>query len=398
MLNTLTTLRPELCELRDVSIHLSAPQLPRVAGRRRNEPPGGSSVLARAVARALPPSIINLAADLRGGGGMLSGDIALADFSSAIPKGLVRLRLDLNQCSPHEIKSVAGVLPQTLQQLELLFHSRRASWLTAPGLEDDGLDALAKALPTKLERLALKAECADRGAGVLCHKLPPSMKELDLDLRVLMPAQGGMPAQLPQGLASVMGSSQLLSLHLRLMGWALTLSSLKVVVSALPQSLQDLRLDTTGRSIGDEGAKLLSSALPHRLSDLALCLRGWQIMDEGLAALSEAISKSSGLRRLMLTLPGSQASSQGLNTLSSSLPVATLEVLNLAFRKCDIVEDGQTALDQISSSWKGSPGSWVRVDGSSTGSASGWGCQELPDWSEWDQQQPSHQRHLLGGS
>jgi len=381
MLSTLMSLRHELRELRDVSIHLASPRLPRVTARRRDDSSSGTSVLARALARALPPSIVALAADLRGGG-LLSGDIALADFSSAIPRGLVRLRLDLNQCSAREVRSVAAVLPETLKELHLLFHGRRLSWLGAPPLQDDGLDALAAALPRCLERLALRVECGDGGAGALCRALPATVKNLDLDLRILMPAPRGTPAQLPQGLVHAMAFSQLLSLRLRLIGWALTMESAKVVLSALPRFLQDLRLDLTGRNVGDDGASLLAESLPLSLTHLALCLRGWQLTDAGLETLTRGLAQSAAsAQRLMLLLSGCSIGPEGADLLAQAMP-EKLDVLNLCIKLSDPKKGGSAALQSLAERWNSKTGSWVRLDGNGAGGGS---QDDDAEWAEWDE-------------
>lgn len=377
VLSALAALRHELRELRDVSIHLAAPRLPRVASSGRDEHLRAASVLARALTLALPPSIIALAADLRGGGS-LSGDIALAEFSSAIPKGLVRLRLDLNHFNAREIRAVATALPETLLELQLLFHGRCFTWLGIPPAQDDGLEALSESLPTKLEKLRLMLECSDGGGTMLCGVLPKTLRELDLDLRLLKLPRGS-PAQLPQALAQAL-SPQLLSLHLRLIGWSIPLSGVKLLAQNMPRGLQDLRLDIGGRSVGDEGVGMLAASLPSRLMHLALCLRSWRFTEQGALALAEAMPPN--VRRLMLAFSGTSLGAVGAQALVDAVP-PMLEVLNFSFTLCRLGPEGEEVLQPLAQRWSHEPRSWVRVR-----EVIGGVCNSLEggvEWEAWDE-------------
>eukprot|EP00440_Ansanella_granifera_P045340 gb/GFBE01049129.1/.p1 GENE.gb/GFBE01049129.1/~~gb/GFBE01049129.1/.p1 ORF type:complete len:400 (+),score=46.40 gb/GFBE01049129.1/:1-1200(+) len=128
VLAALAAIRHELCALKEVSVHLTPPRLPRVSGESREERTLAVSVLAGALSAALPCWLDSFEANLRGGC-LLAGEGVLADFASAIPKRLTRLELDLNHFSTQDARAVAKVLPASLRELRLLFHGRSFAWL-----------------------------------------------------------------------------------------------------------------------------------------------------------------------------------------------------------------------------------------------------------------------------
>lgn len=389
VLGALASLRHELIHLREVSVHLAAPRLPRLGRFGRGGAPGqdsqrAASVLARAVTLALPPSVEALSADLRGGCS-LSGDIALVDFSSAIPRSLVRLRLDLNRCSAKEIQAVSRALSPSLTDFQLVFHGRSFGWglntAAAAAQEDhgvDGLEALSRSLPSKLKKLNLRLECTDVGGKSLCEVLPRTLQELHLDLLALKPPHGS-PAEMPKALARAL-PPLLVSLQLRLVGWSLPLPGVKLLAQHLPPGLRDLRLDVCGRGCGNEGALALAEALPKRLSQLALCLRSWRFGDEGAQALAQSIPTT--VRCLMLSFSGNSAVGvEGARAIASSLP-PHLEVLNLSLDVVGLGPEGEEAsLEPLRREWSQEP-SWVRFRDASGGSCAGV-PEEAAEWACW---------------
>mmetsp|Transcript_79247 Transcript_79247/g.232737 ORF Transcript_79247/g.232737 Transcript_79247/m.232737 type:complete len:565 (+) Transcript_79247:55-1749(+) len=372
-LTDLVAVAPDLQALRDVSIHLAAPRLPRVTGESREDRARSAASLARALRVALPPWLKALDADLRGGC-LLAGDNALAELVSTIPQSLESLRLDLNHYSARDARAVAAMIPSGLRELQVRFHGRSFLWLGGAGAEDVGLQALSCAMPRHLRKLQLMLECSDDGAAVLCNSLPKGLVELDLDLH-LMGRPRPAPERLPEALAAAL-SSQMVALRLRLAECAVNVRGLKLLADAIPQGLVDLRLDLCGRDVGNEGAEVLASALPKGLARLSLCLRTWRFTELGARALAHAMPRH--VRRLKVVLSASPIGIAGVKALIGRLPVR-LERLNLSLRLCGVGADGERVLRPLARRWNPRPRSWVRVHEKSSPI-----CQGLEDSREWD--------------
>lgn len=379
VLAALAGIRPELCALREVSVHLEPPRLPRVSGESREERNHAVSVLAGALSAALPCWLDSFEANLRGGC-LLASEGVLADFASAIPKGLTKLGLDLNHFSARDARAVAKMLPANLRQLRLLFHGRSFAWLGSGGgdIIGGGAEELALALPPGLEALHLMMESGHEGAAALCQALPTGLRRLALDLHLISSAHpAAEPEQFPQALATAV--SRLTALQLRLRDFSMSLEGLRCLANALPRALTDLRLDLCCRCVGNDGALALASNIPPGLKELKLCLREWQMTSIGLHWLAAAMPRA--LRQLKLVLSSSPVGANGARSLATALPSRLIR-LNLSLRHCGIGRDGEQALRPLARRWNTVPQCWVRVCEKTSPVCLG--LQRCAEWELWD--------------
>jgi len=353
----IAALLPEMASLREVMVRLATPRLRRAHGEDRQVHAKATSKLAKAFASSLPCGLKVLEADLRGGC-FPAAESAIEEFSAGIPQGLTRLCLELSYFNTRSAQAVASALPKSLKELRLLFHGRAFVWLgMSLGCEDTGLEDLAAALPRDLRKLHLMLECTDQGAAVLCRSLPEDLVELDLDLHFRGRPRVA-PELLPEALANMLLSSNLVALRLRLLECTLTVEGLKAIARAMPRRLKDLRLDLCGPDIGDEGARILAPAVPKGLTRLALCLRSWRFTEQGAKVLGRSMPKH--LRRLKVVISGSPIGASGARALVSQLP-PRLEQLNLSLRLCSIGSEGERLLQPLARRWNLLPRSWIRV-------------------------------------
>eukprot|EP00930_Biecheleria_cincta_P083309 TRINITY_DN72907_c0_g1_i1.p1 TRINITY_DN72907_c0_g1~~TRINITY_DN72907_c0_g1_i1.p1 ORF type:complete len:695 (+),score=105.72 TRINITY_DN72907_c0_g1_i1:101-2185(+) len=379
VLAALADICPELCSLREVSVHLEPPRLPRVSGESREERSHAVSVLAGALSAALPCWLDSFEANLRGGC-LLASEGVLADFASAIPKGLTKLGLDLNHFSARDARAIAKMLPANLRQLRLLFHGRSFAWLGAGGADivGGGAEELAKALPPGLEALHLMMESGLEGAAALCQALPVGLQRLALDLHLISSVHPTAETEhFPRALAAAV--PRLRGLQLRLRDFSMSLEGVRCLANALPRELTDLRLDLCCRCVGDDGAFALASNIPPCLERLKLCLREWQMTGIGLRWLAAAMPRS--LRQLKLVLSSSPVGANGARSLAAALP-PRLTRLNLSFRHCSIGRDGEQALRPLARKWNTVPQCWVRVCEKTSPVCLG--LQRCAEWELWD--------------
>eukprot|EP00931_Biecheleriopsis_adriatica_P092084 TRINITY_DN65909_c0_g1_i1.p1 TRINITY_DN65909_c0_g1~~TRINITY_DN65909_c0_g1_i1.p1 ORF type:complete len:550 (-),score=91.14 TRINITY_DN65909_c0_g1_i1:56-1705(-) len=378
VLVALASMRSELSALKEVSIHLAPPRLPRVSGESREERSRAVSGLAGALSSALPCWLDSFEANLRGGC-LLAGEGVLAEFASAIPKHLTRLDLDLNQFSAQDARAVAKVLPTSLRELRLLFHGRSFAWLGAGGVEAGGAEELASALPARLEKLHLMMESSCEGAAVLCQAMPDSLQQLALDLQLTSSARTRLPRErFVQALASSLRFG-LKVLHLRLTDFSMSLDGLRKFAAALPSSLLDLRLDLSCPDVKDDGALVLARHFPEGLQRLTLCLREWGFSVVGMHALATGMPRQ--LRKLKLVLSNSPIGGSGARALALSLPTR-LTRLNLSLRRCCIGREGERALRPLARRWNSVPHCWVRVCEKTSSVCVG--LQRCAEWELWD--------------
>lgn len=379
VLAALADICPELCALREVSVHLEPPRLPRVSGESREERSHAVSVLAGALSAALPCWLDSFEANLRGGC-LLASEGVLADFASAIPKGLTKLGLDLNHFSARDARAIAKMLPANLRQLRLLFHGRSFAWLGAGGADiiGGGAEELAVALPPGLEALHLMMESGLEDAAALCQALPAGLQRLALDLHLISSVHPtAEPEHFPQALAAAV--PKLTALQLRLRDFSMSLEGLRCLANALPRELTDLRLDLCCRCVGDDGAFALASNIPPCLDRLKLCLREWQMTGIGLRWLAAAMPRA--LRQLKLVLSSSPVGASGARSLAAALPPRLLR-LNLSLRHCSIGRDGEQALRPLARRWNTVPQCWVRVCEKTSPVCLG--LQRCAEWELWD--------------
>jgi len=371
VLATLAQMRGQLTALKDVSVNIAPPRLPRVTGESREDRTQAVSVLANALSAALPKGLDSFHANLRGGC-LLADDAVLTELVNATPKHLTRLGLDLNSFSCKDALAIARVIPASLRELRLLFHGRSFAWLGS-GADDAGTEELASALPMGLEKLHLMLESSCQGLQRLCKALPPGLQQLALDLQVTVRS---MNPQLAQALATPL--SRLSVFQLRLADFNMTKDDLRSLASAFPNSLRDLRLDISCRDVGDDGASLLAANMPKGLERLTLCLRDWRFSAVGLRMLATAIPQS--VRQLKLVFSGSCIGAHGARALASHLPTG-LARLNISLRHCSIGRDGEQALRPLARRWNALPRSWVRVYEKT---ASVVGLQRCCEWDLWE--------------
>ncbi|CAK9034347.1 unnamed protein product [Durusdinium trenchii] len=375
VLRMLAAMRDQLTALKEVCVHIAPPRLPRVTGETRATRSEAVSVLAGALSAALPWWLDSFQANLRGGC-LLAGDSVLADLVGAIPKHLTRLGLDLNHFSSTDAQAVARCLPSSLRELRLLFHGRSFAWLGS-GVESNGTEELASALPASLEKLHLMLESSAAGASLLCQALPPNLVHLALDLQMTLARRETEVLRLSEALAAAL-PRQLMVLQLRLTDFNLSLEELRILSKALPESLTDLRLDICCRDVGDDGASALASSLPQGLECLMLCLRDWRFSAVGARVLASAIPEN--LRRLKLAFSSSPIGASGARALTAHLPT-TLSCMNLSLRHCSLGRDGEQALKPLARRWNALPNSWVRVYEKTALSV---GLRHCSEWDLWD--------------
>ncbi|CAE7790629.1 unnamed protein product [Symbiodinium sp. CCMP2592] len=313
VLKMLAQMRGELRALKEVSVHIAPPRLPRVTGESREDRTQAVSGLASALSAALPWCLDSFHANLRGGC-LLADDSVLAELVSVTPKHLTRLGLDLNSFSCRDAHAVARVIARVtgLRELRLLFHGRSFAWL-GTGTEDTGTEELASALPAGLKKLHLMLESSCQGATALCKALPESLQQLALDLQVTAHPTAG--STLAQALAAALHG--LTVLQLRLADFNMNLSDLRSIATALPSSLRDLRLDLCCRDVGDDGASTLAANLPKGLERLTLCLRDWRFTAVGMRVLAAAVPRS--VRQLKLVVSSSAIGVSGVGALDHAL-------------------------------------------------------------------------------
>ncbi|CAE7589395.1 unnamed protein product [Symbiodinium sp. CCMP2456] len=336
VLKMLAQMRGELRALKEVSVHIAPPRLPRVTGESREDRTQAVSGLANALSAALPWCLDSFHANLRGGC-LLADDSVLAELVSVTPKHLTRLGLDLNSFSCRDAHAVARVIARVtgLRELRLLFHGRSFAWL-GTGTEDTGTEELASALPAGLKKLHLMLESSCLGATALCKALPASLQQLALDLQVTAHTAS---STLAQALAAALPG--LTVLQLRLADFNMSLSDLRSIATALPSSLSDLRLDLCCRDVGDDGASTLATNLPKGLERLTLCLRDWRFTAVGMRVLAAAVPRS--VRQLKLVVSSSAIGVSGARALAANLPVGMIR-LNISLRHCCLGRDGEQAL------------------------------------------------------
>ncbi|CAE7556494.1 unnamed protein product [Symbiodinium natans] len=373
VLKKLAQMRGQLRALKEVSVHIAPPRLPRVTGESREDRTQAVSGLASALSAALPRGLDSFHANLRGGC-LLADDCVLAELVSATPKRLTRLGLDLNSFSCRDAHAVARVIARVtgLRELRLLFHGRSFAWLGS-GMEDAGTEELASALPAGLEKLHLMLESSCQGAAALCKALPASLQQLALDLQVTAPNAN---TALAQALAAALGG--LTVLQLRLADFNMSLSDLRSVASALPSSLSDLRLDLCCRDVGDDGASALAANLPKGLERLTLCLRDWRFTAVGMRLLASAIPRS--VRQFKLVVSSSTIGVSGARALAANLPVGMTR-LNISLRHCCLGRDGEQVFRPLARRWNALPHSWVRVYEKTAASV---GLQRCCEWDLWE--------------
>jgi len=217
-----------------------------------------------------------------------------------------------------------------------------------PEISHDFLMTLAPAFPTKLEKLVLRFGFAakkvhEEGLEAVAKAMPRSLTELFLDF-----ADGSHLGDSSLKAIAESLPKTLEHLTLGMAGWVkLTDQGLEFLQHHLPQHLTSLKLDLfimiTATRIGDMGLASLASKLGKldRLQTLDLSFKGLHIGDGGLSAIAAALPE--GLRNLRLVLDKcATLTDAGLSALGEHLPTG-LEKLQLFCNDCELLGDGALA-------------------------------------------------------
>lgn len=260
------------------------------------------------------------------------------------------------------IEALAKAIPRSLTELFLDFAD-------GTRLGDVGLKAIAEALPPKLEHLTLGlagwVKLSDRGLWNLQHHLPKTLISLKLDCFIMsLQTKLGDPGL--ASLASKLGQlEQLQQLDLSFKSVRhVGDGGLSALAAALPKGLKTLRLVLDNcAALTDAGLSALGEALPAGLEKLQLFCNDCELLGDGtLAAVGgaelpclqhlelsmsganftdaglAALKLKDSLRLLSLSLSGAQLRGPGRCTLARRMP-KEVNALHLCFSNCGILED-----------------------------------------------------------
>jgi len=273
----------------------------------------------------LPPSIERLELNLSGWG--VHDDVAesLVDKMNLPALKLLSLRIQRVPITAHGISKLCEGFPRHLRHLKLDF---RLS-LGVRGGEATGMAAM---LPPTLEtlRVTFNRFTNDNDLLSLVGRLPPSMRELELDFfRDRNITNKGM-----SDLGDLVAKMALERFSLNVT-WcqAITDEGICHLCQSLPSNLRVMQMDFSNTKFGDACLETLGAALPSQLQKLELNLtRCFKVTDAGIAKL--CVNIPGCLTEFALTLRGCKdIQGSALAGLGAGLP-PKLEVFMLNCARC----------------------------------------------------------------
>lgn len=305
------------------------------------------AVTMHCVAPSIPRGLRELYLEILDNGLEYFCDEALCVLAAHIPAGLTTLSLTAGGkgLGLDELCQLVAAIPHGLRALhlcldELNFNSDRWPRRVADDFQDF-VHILADQLPPGLEKLRLRLEPFDTGAGLvgigdagaraLCRGLPPSLLELDLDVCGHGLEQAGWEA-----LAAALRSSPVLEVC------RLDLEAdkhLAVVAASLPAGLREL--DMRG-DIPSIGVRALAGRLPVGLATLRLDLFMSNLDEGDLNVLAQGLPPRLEWLQLHMFITSSREAG-GLAALACHLP-SSLRHLELSLSQCPIDDAGILSL------------------------------------------------------